>query len=55
MIIMWIANKLWLIMQNTSDLSDLVSSVREQTPEEVIFAEECMLKSLVFRAERFVL
>ncbi|KAL5549146.1 hypothetical protein UlMin_004377 [Ulmus minor] len=41
-----------LLLQNTSDLSDLVSSGRDRTPEEVAFAEECELKSLAFRAER---
>jgi signal recognition particle subunit SRP68 len=40
------------ILQNTSDLSDLVSSGRDQKPEEVSFAEECSCKSLAFRAER---
>ncbi|KAL3849548.1 hypothetical protein ACJIZ3_011430 [Penstemon smallii] len=41
-----------LLLQNTSDLSDLVSSGRDRKPEEVTFAEECELKSFVFRAER---
>ncbi|KAL0397206.1 UNVERIFIED_CONTAM: Signal recognition particle subunit SRP68 [Sesamum calycinum] len=41
-----------LLLQNTSDLSDLVSSGRDRKPEEVTFAEECELKSSVFRAER---
>lgn len=41
-----------LLLQNTSDLSDLVSSGRDQKPEEVSFAEECSYKSLAFRAER---
>ncbi|XP_051147892.1 uncharacterized protein LOC127263019 [Andrographis paniculata] len=41
-----------LLLQNTSDLSDLVSSGRDQNPEEVAFAEECELKSSAFRAER---
>ncbi|AET05066.1 putative signal recognition particle subunit SRP68 [Medicago truncatula] len=41
-----------LLLQNTSDLSDLVSSGRDQKPEEVSFAEECSCKSLAFRAER---
>lgn len=40
--------------QNTADLSDLVSSGRDRKPEEVAFAEECEVKSFVFRAERFV-
>ena len=39
--------------QNAADLSDLVSSGRDRKPEELAFAEECELKSLVFRAERF--
>ncbi|PPD73878.1 hypothetical protein GOBAR_DD29199 [Gossypium barbadense] len=41
-----------LLLQNTADLSDLVSSGRDRKPEEVTFAEECELKSLAFRAER---
>ncbi|CAK9186902.1 unnamed protein product [Ilex paraguariensis] len=41
-----------LLLQNTADLSDLVSSGRDRKPEEVAFTEECELKSLVFRAER---
>ncbi|CAB4280412.1 unnamed protein product [Prunus armeniaca] len=41
-----------LLLQNTSDLSDLVSSGRDRKPEEVAFAEDCELKSLAFRAER---
>ncbi|KAF5730997.1 Signal recognition particle-related / SRP-related isoform 1 [Tripterygium wilfordii] len=41
-----------LLLQNTADLSDLVSSGRDRTPEEVVFAEECSLRSLAFRAER---
>nr|AFK43644.1 unknown [Medicago truncatula] len=41
-----------LLLQNTSDLSDLVSSGRDQKPEEVSFAEECSCKSLAFRVER---
>lgn len=41
-----------LLLQNTADLSDLVGSGRERKPEEIAFAEECVLKSLVFRAER---
>lgn len=40
-------------MQNTADLSDLVSSGRDRKMEEVALAEECELKSMVFRAERF--
>lgn len=39
--------------QNAADLSDLVSSGRDRKPEELAFAEECELKSLVFRVERF--
>ncbi|KAF5743652.1 Signal recognition particle-related / SRP-related isoform 3 [Tripterygium wilfordii] len=41
-----------LLLQNTTDLSDLVSSGRDRTREEVVFAEECSLRSLAFRAER---
>ncbi|KAI4336390.1 hypothetical protein L6164_014923 [Bauhinia variegata] len=41
-----------LLLQNTADLSDLVSSGRDKKPEEVSFTEECTCKSLVFRAER---
>ncbi|GAU25472.1 hypothetical protein TSUD_71260, partial [Trifolium subterraneum] len=41
-----------LLLQNTSDLSDLVSSGRDQKSEEVSFAEECSCKTLAFRAER---
>ncbi|KAG9139371.1 hypothetical protein Leryth_025038 [Lithospermum erythrorhizon] len=41
-----------LLLQNSADLSDLISSGRDRKPEEVTFAEECELKSLVFRAER---
>uniref|UniRef100_A0A1D1YCY8 Signal recognition particle subunit SRP68 n=1 Tax=Anthurium amnicola TaxID=1678845 RepID=A0A1D1YCY8_9ARAE len=41
-----------LLIQNTSDLSDLVSSGRESNPEEVAFSEECILMGLMFRAER---
>ncbi|KAK8680219.1 hypothetical protein V6N13_109171 [Hibiscus sabdariffa] len=41
-----------LLLQNTADLSDLVSSGRDRKPEEETFAEECQLKSLAFRAER---
>jgi hypothetical protein len=43
-----------LYLQNTADLSDLVSSGRDRKPEELAFSEECELKSLSFRAERFV-
>ena len=40
-------------LQSTADLSDLVSSGRDRKPEEVAFADDCELKSLAFRAERF--
>lgn len=43
----------WLCLQNTADLSDLVSSGRDRKPEEIAFAEDCELKSLAFRAQRF--
>jgi len=43
----------YFFWQNTSDLSDLVSSGRDRKPEEVAFAEECELKSMVFRAQRY--
>ncbi|CAH9121506.1 unnamed protein product [Cuscuta epithymum] len=41
-----------LLLQNTSDLSDLVSSGRDRKAEEVALAEECESKSMVFRAHR---
>ncbi|KAK7316861.1 hypothetical protein RJT34_00621 [Clitoria ternatea] len=41
-----------LLLQNTADLSDLVSSGRDKKPEEMSFAEECACKTLAFRAER---
>lgn len=41
-----------LLIQNSTDLSDLVSSGRDRNPEEVNFAEGCLLKCLVFRADR---
>ncbi|VFQ98691.1 unnamed protein product, partial [Cuscuta campestris] len=41
-----------LLIQNISDLSDLVSSGRDRKAEEVALAEECELKSMVFRAQR---
>ncbi|PSR95974.1 Signal recognition particle subunit like [Actinidia chinensis var. chinensis] len=41
-----------LLLQNTSDLLDLVRSGRDRKPEELAFGEECELKNLVFRAER---
>ncbi|MCD9561385.1 hypothetical protein HAX54_020488, partial [Datura stramonium] len=40
-----------LLLQNTADLSDLVSSGRDRKMEEFALAEECELKSMVFRAE----
>ncbi|KAK1294773.1 hypothetical protein QJS10_CPA16g01235 [Acorus calamus] len=40
-----------LLIQNTNDLTDLVSSGRERNQEEVDFAEEYILKGLIFRAE----
>ncbi|WMV14742.1 hypothetical protein MTR67_008127 [Solanum verrucosum] len=41
-----------LLLQNTADLSDLVSSGRDRKVEEVALAEECELRSMAFRAER---
>lgn len=41
-----------LLLQNTADLSDLLSSGRDRKEEEVALSEECELKSLIFRAER---
>ncbi|GAB2222548.1 hypothetical protein Droror1_Dr00016666 [Drosera rotundifolia] len=41
-----------LLLQNIADLSDLVTSGRERKEEEVLFAEECDIKSLTFRAAR---
>ncbi|KAJ8538833.1 hypothetical protein K7X08_032302 [Anisodus acutangulus] len=41
-----------LLLQNTADLFDLVSSGRDRKMEEVALAEECEMKSMVFRAER---
>ncbi|KAK1319784.1 hypothetical protein QJS10_CPB04g00547 [Acorus calamus] len=41
-----------LLIQNTNDLTDLVSSGRERKQEEVDFSEEYILKGLIFRAER---
>ncbi|KAI3414598.1 uncharacterized protein J3R85_016120 [Psidium guajava] len=41
-----------LLLQNTADLCDLLTSGRDQKPEEVALAKECELKTLVFRAER---
>lgn len=41
-----------LLLQNTADLSDLVSSGRDIKPEELALVEECTFISLVFRAER---
>lgn len=43
------------MLQNSTDLSDLVSSGRDSNPEEVAFAEECLLNCSVFRAERLVI
>ncbi|KAF9621578.1 hypothetical protein IFM89_023152 [Coptis chinensis] len=41
-----------LLIQNTTDLTDLVSSGRDRKSEEVAFAEEYALRGLVFQAER---
>ncbi|CAN0915913.1 Signal recognition particle subunit SRP68 [Linum grandiflorum] len=41
-----------LLLQNADDLSELVSSRKERTSEEVAFAEECGRRRLAFRAER---
>ncbi|KAF9671777.1 hypothetical protein SADUNF_Sadunf12G0083900 [Salix dunnii] len=41
-----------LLLQNTADLSDLVSSGRDRKPEEVAFSEDCVLRSMAFRAQR---
>lgn len=41
-----------LLLQNVADLSDLVTSGRDRKQEEVAFAEECTLKSSIFRAQR---
>ncbi|KAI6690940.1 hypothetical protein NL676_027768 [Syzygium grande] len=41
-----------LLLQNTADLCDLLTSGRDQKPEEVALADECVLKTLVFQAER---
>ncbi|KAL5700047.1 hypothetical protein ACHQM5_025546 [Ranunculus cassubicifolius] len=41
-----------LLIQNTTDLTDLVSSGRDRKPEEVAFSDEYAFKGLVFRAER---
>ncbi|KAG6746238.1 hypothetical protein POTOM_050769 [Populus tomentosa] len=41
-----------LLLQNTADLSDLVSSGRDRKPEEVAFTEDCDLRSTAFRAQR---
>ncbi|CAL5373133.1 unnamed protein product [Camellia sinensis] len=43
-----------LLLQNTADLLDLVSSGRDQKPEELAFGEDYAVKSLVFRAESFL-
>ncbi|CAN6443184.1 unnamed protein product [Victoria cruziana] len=42
-----------LLIQNATDLTDLVSSGRERKEEEIAFAKEYELKSSVYRAERF--
>ncbi|GKB24789.1 signal recognition particle subunit SRP68, partial [Tanacetum coccineum] len=41
-----------LLLQNTADLSDLLSSGRDRKEEEVALSEECEVKTLAFRAER---
>lgn len=41
-----------LLLQNTADLSDLLSSGRDRKEEEVALFGECEVKSLAFRAER---
>ncbi|KAJ3676581.1 hypothetical protein LUZ60_003993 [Juncus effusus] len=41
-----------LLIQNITDLSDLVSSARDRTSEEISFAEDFALKGFAFRAER---
>ncbi|KAI3759558.1 hypothetical protein L6452_07454 [Arctium lappa] len=41
-----------LLLQNTADLSDLLSSGRDRKEEEIALSEECEVKSLIFRAER---
>ncbi|KAG8652718.1 signal recognition particle subunit SRP68 isoform X2 [Manihot esculenta] len=41
-----------LLLQNTSDLSDLVSSGRDTKHEEVAFSENCAARNLAFRAQR---
>lgn len=41
-----------LLIQNISDLSDLVTSGRERNQEEVDYEKECELKSQAFKAER---
>ncbi|KAJ9163958.1 hypothetical protein P3X46_023578 [Hevea brasiliensis] len=41
-----------LLLQNTSDLSDLVSSGRDTKHEEIAFSENCSVRNLAFRAER---
>ncbi|KMZ76070.1 hypothetical protein ZOSMA_107G00680 [Zostera marina] len=41
-----------LLLQNITDLIDLVTSGRDRNIEEVAFSEEYVLKGLVFRAER---
>lgn len=39
-------------LQNTTDLTDLVSSGRDKNEEENAFVHEYELKDLAFRAER---
>ncbi|KAJ8760453.1 hypothetical protein K2173_015120 [Erythroxylum novogranatense] len=41
-----------LLLQNTADLSDLLSSGRETKPEELALAEDCTRRSLTFQAQR---
>ncbi|KAB8108112.1 hypothetical protein EE612_043472, partial [Oryza sativa] len=41
-----------LLIQNTTDLTDLISSGRDKNKEENTFIQEYELKSLAFRAER---
>lgn len=41
-----------ILIQNSTDLSDLISSGRDRNAEEIAFAEDYVLKGLVFRAER---
>ncbi|KAF2311640.1 hypothetical protein GH714_025454 [Hevea brasiliensis] len=41
-----------LLLQNTSDLSDLVCSGRDTKHEEVAFSEDCAVRNLAFRSQR---